>query len=225
MSNIVKLYDKIYSHYRVVNSLITLFLDKWWRKKMVDYIYKLKSEPISICDVCCGTGDLTEILVKKFNNSLIYGVDANINMIEFAEKRDMNAVFINCYVSDMPFEDERFDIVTISFATRNLFYSSDFEKSICEIKRILKKGGFFVSLETSVYSNRFLNLFFKFFVKFMIKIVVLLYPSSKNSYNFLKKTVLSFKAEDFKKKINDYFGEIYVKKLFPGCVAIVVARK
>ncbi|MCX7648852.1 MAG: ubiquinone/menaquinone biosynthesis methyltransferase [Elusimicrobiales bacterium] len=225
MSEIVKLYDKIYSHYRLMNSLMTLGLDKYWRKKTVEYIRLLNSNPLSICDICCGTGDFTELLVSKFPGAVVTGTDANENMIKIAKEKNIKANFLNSYVSNLPFNDESFDLVSVSFATRNIFFANDFDKSLIEIKRVLKKGGFFVSVETTIPENFLFKSLIKIYLEMVLIAIKIFLPGSYKSYSFLKSSIYSFKAEKFNKKLSFHFYAVYMKKLFPGSVAICVAKK
>lgn len=224
MNAIIKLYDRIYKHYRLINSVITLGFDSYWRKATISYIKKLNKNPRRICDICCGTGDLTELLSKNFSCEII-GVDANKNMLDIAKERNIKARFILANISNLPFADESFDIITISFATRNLFFSREFNKSMNEIKRVLKKGGFFISLETTMPENMFFKFFFKIYLSFSISVIKFLLPSSKDSYSFLKNSIKDFKVEEFSQKISDEFKEIIIKRLFPKVVAILIAKK
>ncbi|HOJ85511.1 MAG TPA: ubiquinone/menaquinone biosynthesis methyltransferase [Elusimicrobiales bacterium] len=225
MSEIVKLYDKIYSHYRLMNSLMTLGLDKYWRRKTVEYIRLLNSNPLSICDICCGTGDFTEFLVSKFPGAVVTGVDANENMIKIAEEKNIKANFLNSYISNLPFDNESFDLVTVSFATRNIFFASDFDKSLNEIKRVLKKGGFFVSVETSMPANFLFKFLIKIYLETVLTAIKIFLPGSYKSYSFLKSSIYSFKAEKFNEKLSLHFDAVYMKNLFPGSVAICAAKK
>lgn len=221
MNTIVNLYDRIYKHYRIVNSLITLGFDNFWRKRLIKEIKK----PSKICDICCGTGDLTEILVKNFANCDIYGVDANINMLEKAKENLRNVKFICSYISEMPFEDNFFDIVTISFATRNLFYSRDFKKSILEIRRILKLGGYFISIETSTYKNIFMNILLKTYLNISINFINLIFPASIKSYNFLKSSITNFNSYEFSKSLEDFLKIEKIINLSPFPISIIIAKK
>lgn len=225
MSEIVKLYDKIYSHYRLMNSLMTFGLDKYWRKKTIEYIRLLNSNPLSICDICCGTGDFTELLISKFPGSDVSGVDANENMIKIAVVKNIKANFLNSYISNLPFDDESFDLVTVSFATRNLFFASDFDKSLNEIKRVLKKGGFFVSVETTMPESFLLKFLIKIYLETVLLAIKIFLPGSYKSYSFLKSSIYSFKAEKFNHKLSSHFSLVHIKKLFPGLVAICAAKK
>jgi len=223
MNAIVGLYDKIYSHYRLVNFILTLGLDNWWRRKTVDYIKKISHS--TICDICCGSGDFTKILITKFKEAEITGVDANSNMLEIAKKRIKNANFINSYISEIPLTNDSFDIVTVSFATRNIFFSDDFLKSITEIKRILKEDGVFISLETTLPDNPISSFLVRIYLNISIGLINLILPESSKSYSFLRSSIKAFKVSDFADKIKPYFKSIEIKVLFPGVVALCIARK
>ncbi|MEF3279381.1 MAG: class I SAM-dependent methyltransferase [Elusimicrobiota bacterium] len=225
MNHICKLYDRIYKNYRIINSILTLSLDKYWRKKTVEHIMTIKPSAVRILDICCGTGDLTKLIRKSFPQADIYGIDANVNMLSLAKQELPDVKFVDGYVSDMPFDNDFFDIVVISFASRNLFFACDFKKSVNEVKRVIKPGGFFVSVETALYDNYFLNLAMKIYISFSIGMLNFLMPSSANSYNFLKSSILKFDILKFKSEIEKHFVFMRCRRLFPGSVAICWALK
>lgn len=228
MSEIYMLYDKIYKHYRIVNSIITLGLDTYWRYKTAKKAEEISPHARNILDICCGTGDLTVILKKTFPNSNVYGIDANKNMLEIAKQKYPHIKFILSDVSKIPFDDNYFDIITVSLATRNLFYNQEkFNKVIKEIIRVLKKDGFFINMETTNFSNKFLRFLSHAYIKTVINTVKLFIPESAKSYNFLKESVISFPdSNKFSQILKEKgFSEINTEKLFPGIIAIHTSKK
>jgi ubiquinone/menaquinone biosynthesis methyltransferase len=225
MEDIYKLYDVIYKKYIFLNSFITLGLDKYWRKKCVGRIYSINSSPEHILDICAGTGDMSVLLEKQFPISKIYALDANENMLSIARKRLERTELIKSMVSNIPFDDNYFDIVVISFAARNIFFSSSFNNSLAEIKRVIKKDGFFISVETTNYNSRAMNLLMSLYVGAMIGIVNFLNKDCTKSYNFLKSSAIGFNASAFTEKLKFFFTDVKTIKLFPGCSCIHISKK
>ena len=221
------LYNNIYKKYKLINSILSLNLDKWWRKKLVLELKKLNPSPKTICDIGTGTGDLIEILAKNFSNSKIKGIDANIKMLEIALEniKLKNVEFIKSDLTNMPFNGCSFDCITISFATRNVYFSKNFEKIIREINRVLKKDGIFIGVEIINHNNKFLNFFSKLYINTVIFLINLIDPSSKLAYNFLKNSIFNFDLESFKKIMIKNFGNITIKRIFPGNIIIHISKK
>ena len=179
------LYDGIWDCYEAVNFALTLGFDRYWRARAVSLI-KLKfiQTPSAILDICCGTGDFTFALKKKFGEKPFYsGCDLNEKMLSKARIKVPCASFFHSDCGKMPFPDSYFDLVTISFATRNLFLEeNDFKLVMKEVLRVMKKGGIFASLETTVPQKAFQKNIMFFFVKIAISILNKIKPSSAKSF-------------------------------------------
>jgi demethylmenaquinone methyltransferase/2-methoxy-6-polyprenyl-1,4-benzoquinol methylase len=225
------LYDNIFGYYEIVNSLLTFGLDRYWRFKTAKLLKTVNSSPNpKILDICCGTGDFTFLLSKIFYNSSITACDLNENMLAKAKNKDkfkkINFLLSNC--SDLPFQDETFDIITISFATRNIAVDKEsFAKTLKEILRVLRKGGIFISLETTQPENYILKNLMRIYVKISISILNILNPGARNSYLFLKNSILNFYTKKELAEAIGYsgFSSVYYETLFPGAVAIHIATK
>jgi ubiquinone/menaquinone biosynthesis C-methylase UbiE len=134
-----------------------------------------------ILDICCGTGSTTYYLSKKSN--YVTGADFSIGMLEKAKEKCINSSFILANISQLPFKNNSFDIVTCTFA----FYEIKGElidKTLSEIKRILKKDGKFLMMEHEVPEKPFIR--FLFYIRLL-------------SMGFKKaKNILKFEGEIFK---------------------------
>ncbi|MCX7905688.1 MAG: class I SAM-dependent methyltransferase [Elusimicrobiales bacterium] len=207
-SKIVLFYNYIYGKYRIINSIITFGLDNLWRKKAVKIItrYIKDSKDTKIADCGCGCGDMTFYLKKFFKKSSIIGIDGNLNMISIAEKKVRDVTFLKAELENLPFEDESFDAVIVSFATRNIYYSENREKIFSEIYRVLKKNGIFFSLETTYPDNIFLSFVFKIYIEFIFALLfIFISLNEKKAYSFLKLSILRFKDKYFIERISNMF--------------------
>ena len=122
-----------------------------WRKKVIQYTAeKIKKH---ILDIATGTGDLPIMMAKATKAEKIIGLDISEGMLEIGKKKitkknlDNKIEMIVGDSENLPFEDNSFDIVTVSFGVRNF---ENLEKGLSEIRRILKEGGKLIVLETSV---------------------------------------------------------------------------
>ncbi|NLI10939.1 MAG: ubiquinone/menaquinone biosynthesis methyltransferase [Elusimicrobia bacterium] len=223
------LYDEICGYYELVNSLLTLGLDRYWRKRAAFILSGSFDNCEKILDICCGTGDFTEQLIYAFGGDKHYfACDLNKNMLSKAEKRLKNVSFSLADCSELPYGENEFDLITVSFAARNIFLNrEDYKKVSEEILRVLKKGGKFAILETTVPENTILAKIMFFFVSVSIKAVTLLMPASASSYGFLKNTIINFKtAKDLSQSLlNAGFSKVSYKILFPGSTALHICEK
>jgi len=155
---VTKMFDTISGDYDGLNRVISFGIDIKWRKKVVKII--AASHPDSILDIATGTGDLA-INLAETGASRIVGLDISSGMLEIGKQKinkkglDAKIEMILGDSEKMPFEDNAFDAITVAFGVRNF---ETLENGLKEIYRVLKPGGTFVILETSMptlYEIRF----------------------------------------------------------------------
>src|SRR5690606_34830991 len=145
-----QMFDTISGNYDGLNRVISLGIDKKWRKKVVNYV--LQTKPQSVLDIATGTGDLA-ISFSDYEIPKIVGFDLSEGMLSIARKKVAKEKiaerieFIQGDSENMPFEENSFDAITVAFGVRNF---ENLEQGLSEILRVLKPGGIFVVLETSV---------------------------------------------------------------------------
>lgn len=149
-----ELFNSIAKNYDRINNAISLFTHKNFRKKAIN---KIIGEHFEILDLCCGTGDITELLKQKYPNAKIIGIDFSSNMLDIARKRFPDTTFIENDITNLPFKNKSFDLCTISFGLRNV---DNLEDVLRECYRILKPDGIFFNLDLGK-PNKFWNIFLK----------------------------------------------------------------
>ena len=221
---IKKLFSKISEKYDLINNILTFGLDNFWRKKTAKVGLKFNG---NLClDVCGGTGKQAYYL-KKFSNKNVFSVDFCLPMLNKA-KNYKEIKLISSNAKFLPFKDETFDLVAISFATRNL--NTKKEEMILafkEFKRVLKKGGYFLNLETTQPPFFLLKWLLHFYSKTLIKPVGTFLSGSKEAYSYLSSTIPKFyKAEILKEILKESgFSEVSYKYFFPYVVALHISKK
>jgi demethylmenaquinone methyltransferase/2-methoxy-6-polyprenyl-1,4-benzoquinol methylase len=148
---IVSMFDNIAKTYDITNRVLSMGIDKSWRKKACNLAFKFydKQNISKIVDVACGTGDMMghwEKIAKENSIDIekLIGVDPSIGMLEVAKKRFENYEFINTGAIEIPLEDNSVDIISISYGIRNVVQR---QKAFQEFRRILKPNGLLVILE------------------------------------------------------------------------------
>lgn len=224
-----KIYTEVAKTYELANHVLTLGLDICWRKKAAR-IAAQKGGTLWL-DVCSGTGEMAQYLsVLSGDGVRIFAVDFSFPMLKrITEKRNAPNLFPTIAEAGvLPFPDESFDLVTISFATRNLNPRRKIlESYIEEFHRILKPGGHFINLETSQPSVKIIRWLFHLYVKWIVKSVGWILSGSKAGYRYLSFTIPRFLAPgEFAEILRQSgFAEVEYKKLFLGVAAIHVAKK
>lgn len=203
------LFNLIAPHYDQNNDIISLFLHRFVKKSIVEEITEV-TEQAKILDLCTGTGDIAALLKKRFPLSDITGADFSDEMLKVAKRKHKTINFVNADCLKLPFEDNSFDLVTISFGLRN---TVSFDKALSEISRVLKPGGIFVHLDFGD-ANKHADRVFYELVKFIAELqgddcyVYLL--QSKNEFPPVEKLIELFARHGLKyEQRRDYiFGII-----------------
>jgi demethylmenaquinone methyltransferase/2-methoxy-6-polyprenyl-1,4-benzoquinol methylase len=189
-----KVFSEVPKTYELVNHILTFGLDIVWRRRAVRAAAKGGGN--RWIDMCTGTGETATYLKRRATNgTTVYALDFSLPMLNEAKgKQDTGGVqFVSSDVRSLPFPDESFDLVTISFATRNINLSRDILiETFAEFYRILKPGGRFVNLETSRPTiwpiRKGLDLYVKLFVRFIGSRI----SGSKPAYTYLSNTIPRF---------------------------------
>jgi demethylmenaquinone methyltransferase/2-methoxy-6-polyprenyl-1,4-benzoquinol methylase len=175
-----------------------------------------------------------ELAKQAGEDSEITGVDFNKSMLEVAEKKvkdrdiKIRPSFISDDAAELPFPDEYFDSVAISFAFRNLSYNNPMmEQYISEVLRVMKVGGRFVILETSRPKPLLLNKFYNIYMRYFIYWLGLLISGNRDAYGYLAESVVNYyPPEDLKKVLlRAGFSRVDFRSLFFSAVCIHTALK
>jgi len=192
------IYSEVAETYELVNHVLTFGFDIRWRKWAAQRAAKMKGR--KILDVCCGTGEMALSLSKAaVENVEIYLVDFSFPMLDKARKRKYKSYtsFILAEANKLPYQDNTFDLITISFAIRNLNTRKDILlANLEEFYRILKPGGTFINVETSQPSSPVLKKVFHFYIKTFVQPVGTIISGSQSGYRYLAYTIPRFYNAD-----------------------------
>lgn len=223
-----KIYQEVAPTYELINHVLTWGLDIRWRKRAVKSTSMLRGG--LWMDVCSGTGELAQALARSRRDIRMLALDFSLPMLEKARrKRGLEAAFFSLGdVTRLPFDDNTFDLVSISFATRNLNPNADYLLScLQEFCRVLKPGGVFLNLETSQPPSPLLRRLFHLYIRAVVKTVGYLISGSRAGYKYLAYTIPRFYgAEEFAGFLRKSgFRQVQVTALLRGIAAIHVAVK
>jgi demethylmenaquinone methyltransferase/2-methoxy-6-polyprenyl-1,4-benzoquinol methylase len=193
-----KIYTEVAHSYDLVNHIMTFGLDVLWRKIAARTARELS--PMRLLDICCGTGDMAVEFSRRVPpGAHIFGVDFSQPMLCVAADKTYSskAEFVLADVGCLPFPSNAFDMLTISFATRNLNSSPevllDFFR---EFHRVLKPGGIFVHLETSQPRLRPFRSLFHAYVRSIVRPLGSRLSGSAAGYKYLAHTVPRFHSAE-----------------------------
>lgn len=157
---IKEMFNQIAEKYDFNNNLISFGLHKLVKN------FAIKNHKFSgkCLDLCTGTGDIAYLLYKQ--NCEVIGLDFSENMLSIAKFKYPNIKFIEGDCTNLPFEDNSFDTVTISFGLRNI---ENYDKALDEIYRVLKPDGIFFHLDFCK-NNILANIIYDFVIPKLVKI-------------------------------------------------------
>jgi demethylmenaquinone methyltransferase/2-methoxy-6-polyprenyl-1,4-benzoquinol methylase len=189
---VAKMFDAISKNYDGLNRVISLGIDVKWRKKVVKIVGKNK--PKQILDIATGTGDLA-LMMAELSPDKIIGLDISEGMLAVGKEKIAKVNLsekIEMVVGDseeMPFDDDTFDAITVSFGVRNF---ANLDKGIKEIARVLKPSGVLVILETSNPMKFPFKQGYKLHTHLFLPIIGKLFSKDKVAYSYLSESANSF---------------------------------
>lgn len=224
---VTKMFDAISKEYDKLNRVISFGFDVKWRKRVVKIIGN--SNPDSILDIATGTGDLA-INLTKTKASKIVGLDISKGMLRVGRKKIEKLQLTNTIElvfgdsENIPFENNSFDAITVAFGVRNF---ENLEKGLSEIYRVLKPGGTFVVLETSVPTKSPYKQGYLFYSTKVLPLIGKLFSKDKSAYKYLSDSAAAFPyGEAFNNILRKIgFIDIENKPQTFGVATIYIAKK
>lgn len=187
-----QIFDRIASRYDFVNSLLSLRLDGFWRRRAVRQT--LEGEERTILDLGVGTGKFLEAFLPKRDWKTVLGIDFSSEMLLRARSRLPDRCrFICADIHDLPLKDESFDLVVSGFTLRSVKDRAHF---FSEVRRVLRPGGKMSLLCLTRPHSRLGSLLYTPYLKFYLPLVGGLISSEKTAYRFLSESIQAFPSPD-----------------------------
>lgn len=220
-------FNKIASTYDRLNHIMTLGLDRRWRRLAVRELPTSNSH-LSILDVACGTGDMSIQLLKK--GCQVTGVDLSEEMLAIARQKTDSAGFqlssFDFQLADaehLPFTDASFDAVTCAFGIRNFV---NLDRGLSEMVRVLKPGGTVAILELATPDNSFVRPFYNLYTRRVIPLLGRLIARNRQAYTYLPDSIERFHKGDAMLSIISAHGlESRQRKFLFGVCRLYVSVK
>ena len=189
---VATMFNNISKNYDDLNRVISFGIDISWRKKVVQIVSK--NNPQQILDIATGTGDLA-LMMSTLASEKIIGLDISEGMLSVGKEKISKAQLndkIEMVVGDsedIPYADNTFDAITVSFGVRNF---ANLDKGLREIRRVLKSGGILVILETSNPTKFPFKQGYKFYTSFILPVIGKLFSKDKIAYSYLSESANFF---------------------------------
>jgi demethylmenaquinone methyltransferase/2-methoxy-6-polyprenyl-1,4-benzoquinol methylase len=225
-SQVEDMFDNIAPKYDLLNHVLSMKIDVLWRNTLVNWMKK--DAPYEVLDVATGTGDLA-IAVEKGTQAKVVGLDLsqqmlNVGVIKIKKlKLDGKISMQKGDAENLPFEDNRFDAVSVAFGVRNF---ENLNKGLSELRRVVKENKSIYILEFSKVEG-FLAPFYMFYFKNILPAIGRLVSKDNRAYTYLPDSVNAFPFGEKMKQIllNTGFKKVEYKKLSLGIATIYKATK
>jgi len=218
--DVSKMFDDVANRYDFLNDLLSLGRTKAWRRVVTSII--APKPGMKILDIAAGTGASSRPLVDK--GAEVTALDFSQGMIEQGRKQNKNIKFVQGDALKLPFEENSFDVTTISFGLRN---TSSTEIALKEALRVTKDGGRIVVAEFSHPVN---PIFKKIYLNYLMKALpVIVKKISKNpdAYIYLAESIKAWPDQaELASIIRDSgFKSVAWQDLTFGIVAVHIGYK
>ena len=205
-SPIAAMFDRISPKYDALNHLLSLNIDKVWRRKTAKLV--AKSHPQAILDLATGTADLAIALAKNNPQAHVVGVDFSQKMLEIGKEKiqqrhlENQIELLQGDAAQLPFPNDYFDVVTCAFGVRNF---EDMDNGLSEISRVTKPDGKVCILEFAMPEKFPVKHAYQFYFKHLLPKIGGMVSQDAGAYSYLPKSVEQFpKPSDFLQALGDH---------------------
>jgi demethylmenaquinone methyltransferase/2-methoxy-6-polyprenyl-1,4-benzoquinol methylase len=211
------MFDRIAPVYDVMNRVMTVGLDRRWRRLAVSEVVWPGDR---VLDACCGTGDLAVEAERR--GGRVVGLDFSERMLERARRKSSTVEWVQGDALALPFPDGAFDAATVGFGVRNL---EDLELGLRELHRVLRGGGRLAVLEIT-RPRGLLRPFFRLWLDVLVPVAGKVLPGGE-AYTYLPASVRRFPgAEDLSRLLEQAgFVDVRFRLLGGGSVALHVGER
>lgn len=222
------MFNNIARRYDFLNHFLSFGIDKIWRRKLVNTLKGITTNP-RLLDLATGTGDVA-IEALKINPKQIVGIDISEEMLHIGKEKIKRKKLDHIITlqkgdsEDIKFESNNFDGITVAFGVRNY---ENLNKGLSEMYRVLKLNGKVAILEFSKPKMFPVKQMYSFYFKRVLPFIGKIISKDKAAYKYLHDSAIQFPEENLfiaeLKKVG--FKNCKYKKLSFGIASIYNATK
>lgn len=189
-----KMFTAIAPRYDLLNHVLSLNVDRRWRRVAVDQLGWELVPAGTYLDLCAGTLDLAAELARRpgFGGRVI-GADFVLPMLRLGRGKAASVWPVNADALELPFPPASFSGATVGFGVRNL---ADLDRGLAEAARVLRPGARLVVLEFSTPPRQPLRSMYFFYFRRVLPLIGRLVSKHRNAYSYLPESVLAFPGPD-----------------------------
>lgn len=189
--HIGQLFDRIAGTYDGLNHVLSLNIDKRWRRRAV----RMLASAEQVLDVAIGTADLTIEILRQGKAQHVTGIDLSRGMMAIGEQKVAKRGYAPQVQFDygsaqqMPYADASFDTVTCAYGVRNF---ANMDEGLSEMYRVLRTGGELMILEFSYPTNPVIRWGYDLYFTHILPFIGNLFSRDKGAYSYLNRSVKNF---------------------------------
>jgi demethylmenaquinone methyltransferase/2-methoxy-6-polyprenyl-1,4-benzoquinol methylase len=192
-----RMFGEIAPWYDFLNHLLSLNIDKRWRKRTTKLVPPDPPEGGPILDLCTGTGDLALAYDRAANGAVpVVAADFCHEMLVRAARKATEAgaggrvQFVEADAQALPFPADTFQLVTVAFGLRNI---TDTDQGLAEMVRVTRPGGRVAILEFSKPRHWLLGRLYRWYFRYALPLIgQILCRNRESAYRYLPESVLKF---------------------------------
>lgn len=227
-SQVEAMFDNIAPTYDQLNHRLSWNIDRGWRKKAIKALAPYK--PQTMLDIATGTGDFAILAAQMLSPQTLIGADISDGMMAVGRKKvaDLGLSDIikfqreDCLALSYP--DETFDAVTAAFGIRNF---QNLDQGLCEMCRVLKKGGHLSIVELTTPVKFPMRQLFRIYSHTFLPLYGRIISRDRSAYSYLTATIEAFPQGERMVEILQQagFAEATFRRLTFGICTMYFATK
>lgn len=220
-------FSEIAPRYDLLNHLLSLNIDRGWRRKAIGELQTERSPRGKYLDLCAGTLDVSQMLASS------NGFQGSVLAADFAEPMlragvsKVSALKVSPVAADalkLPIASSSVSGAIVAFGIRNV---ADLDAGLREVHRVLEPGGRFVILEFSTPRSPLINSAYQLYFNHVLPTIGGVISGHRTAYKYLPKSVANFPvADELAQRMRSAgFSSVSWRSLTLGIAAIHVGLK
>ena len=188
-----RMFNSIARRYDLMNALLSLGLDRIWRRKAVEILDPRDGG--RYLDVGCGTGGMAIEILRRAPGATVVGIDPAEGMLEIAARRIQKTTFADSVAlqvgdgMELAFDDGSFTGVVSVFCIRNM---ADRTRAFSKMRRTLTPDGKAVIMELAVPDNPIVHLGHRLYTRWFVPLAGCLVARNEDAYQYLVDSINDF---------------------------------
>lgn len=184
-ADVAGMFDDVAGRYDLTNDVLSLGMDRLWRRATVRAVDASPGE--RLLDLAAGTGTSTAAFADRGVDTV--ACDFSTGMVFEGKRRRPDLAFVAGDATRLPFADDTFDVVTISFGLRNVNPTVD---GLREMLRVTRPGGRLVVCEFSTPPRKAFGALYRFYLRNVLTPISRAVSSNPEAYDYLEESILDW---------------------------------